>query len=77
MLKELKNTLSILSNKKIIDNYYLIIVNFKVINIILKKLYEKYTSVQVVKNKLKSNPYKCLCGISRIGFKIADSLLLK
>jgi exodeoxyribonuclease V alpha subunit len=43
----------------------------------LKKLYEKYTSVLMIKKKLKAEPYKCLCGLSRIGFTTADSILLE
>lgn len=43
---------------------------------IMKKLYDKYSSVKIVENKLKENPYKCLCGLSRIGFKTADDILL-
>lgn len=43
----------------------------------IKKLYEKYTSVQKIRNELKNNPYKCLCGLARVGFKTADSLLLE
>jgi hypothetical protein len=42
---------------------------------ILKKLYSKYASAKVVENKLREDGYKCLCGISRVGFKMADNLL--
>ena len=42
----------------------------------MKKLYDTYTSVDLIKKHLKSNPYKCLCKLSRIGFKTADSILL-
>ena len=42
---------------------------------ILKKLYSKYASAKVVENKLREDGYKCLCGISRVGFKMADGLL--
>ena len=42
---------------------------------IIKKLYSKYASAKMVENKLREDGYKCLCGISRVGFKIADGLL--
>ena len=42
----------------------------------VKKMYEKYTSVDRVKEKLKENPYKCLCGLAGVGFKTADGLIL-
>ncbi|EQC1535555.1 AAA family ATPase [Clostridium botulinum] len=43
---------------------------------IIKKLYDKYTSVKIVEKQLKKDPYKCLCKLSRIGFKTADGILL-
>ena len=42
----------------------------------MKKLYDTYTSVDLIKKNLKQNPYSCLCKLSRIGFKTADSILL-
>ena len=42
---------------------------------IIKKLYSKYVSAKMVENKLREDGYKCLCGISRVGFKMADGLL--
>lgn len=44
---------------------------------IIRKIYTKYSSVEVLQEKLKKDPYKCLCGISGIGFKTADDILLK
>ena len=44
---------------------------------IIRKIYNKYPSVQSLKSKLKSNPYKCLCGLGGVGFKTADSILLE
>lgn len=44
---------------------------------IIKKLYSHYTSIDIIKKKLAENPYKCLCGLSGIGFKTADSILLE
>ena len=43
---------------------------------VIKKLYTQYTSVNTIKKALKSDPYKCLCKLSRVGFKTADSILL-
>ena len=67
--------------EKIIDNYCLIelVGEFQSLFSLsmIKKLYSKYASVQVVKNKIKSDPYKCLCGLARVGFKTADGLLLE
>ena len=43
---------------------------------VVKKLYNKYNSVEMIKEKVKQDPYKCLCGLEGIGFKTADSILL-
>lgn len=43
---------------------------------IIRKLYNEFTSIDVLRKKLRKDPYKCLCGISGIGFKSADSILL-
>lgn len=43
---------------------------------IIKRIYDKYTSIDVLKKKLRQNPYKCLCGLARVGFKTADKMLL-
>lgn len=44
---------------------------------IIKKLYERYPSIEVVRKKLRTEPYECLCKLSGIGFKTADEILLK
>lgn len=66
--------------KKIIDNFALaeLVSEFKgsISFAMIKKLYNEYPSIQKIKSELKHNPYKCLCAISGIGFKTADSLLL-
>jgi exodeoxyribonuclease V alpha subunit len=67
--------------RKIIENFALAelvdefkgFIEFKV----LKILYDRYGSVDKIKEELKNNPYKCLCGLSRIGFKTADKILLE
>jgi len=43
---------------------------------ILKKLYEKYTSVEEIKQEIKNNPYECLTDLNRVGFKTADKIIL-
>lgn len=66
---------------KIIDNICLaeLVTEFKgyLSLSIIRKIYNKYPSVQSLKSKLKSNPYKCLCGLGGVGFKTADSILLE
>ena len=66
---------------KIIDNICLaeLVTEFKgyLSLSIIRKIYNKYPSVQSLKSKLKSNPYKCLCGLGGVGFKTADGILLE
>lgn len=67
--------------EKIIDNFMLLelINEFKgylSLNV-LRKMYGKYTSIEVVRKKIIEEPYKCMCSLSGIGFKSADELLLK
>lgn len=66
---------------KIIENYCLaeLVVEFDgMISFnVLKKLYDKYTSVNLIQKKLREDPYKCLCGLARIGFSKADRILLQ
>lgn len=66
---------------KVIENFALIEVVdlFKgLISIsVVKKLYEKYKSVTKIKKEIRNNPYKCLCKLSRIGFRTADKILLE
>ncbi len=67
--------------RRIIENFALAelvdefkgFIEFKV----LKILYDKYGSIDKIKEKLKDDPYKCLCGLSRIGFKTADKILIE
>lgn len=66
---------------KIILNYCLmdLVIEFKnVLSMsIIKKIYDEYSSIDKLKEKLKSNPYTTLTRISRIGFKTADSIILQ
>ncbi len=43
---------------------------------ILKKLYDEYLTVSLIKRKLSKNPYDCLCNLVGISFKKADAMLL-
>ena len=65
---------------KIIENFGLaeLVVEFQgLLNIsMLKKLYDRYSSINLIKEKLREDPYKCLCGLARVGFTTADSILL-
>ena len=67
--------------EKIMENYGLfdLIAEFKGILTIsmLKKLYEKYPSIEKIRSELRFHPYKTLVGLSRVGFKTADKLLLE
>lgn len=42
----------------------------------LKKLYDHYTSIEKLEEELRDDPYKSLCGVSGIGFKKADNIIL-
>lgn len=80
-LKGIKQyTFDVIKNK-IIENFCLadLVVEFQgyLSLSIIKKIYNKYSSIDTLKEKLKTDPYKCLCGISGVGFKTADSLLLE
>jgi len=66
--------------KKITDNFCLceLVTEFKgaLSFSIIKKLYNTYPSMKLLRKKLREDPYKCLCNISGIGFKTADQMLL-
>jgi exodeoxyribonuclease V alpha subunit len=66
---------------KIITNFALmdLVVEFKnVLSMnIIKKIYDEYSSIDKLKEKLKVQPYTTLTRISRIGFKTADSIILQ
>lgn len=79
-LKGIKEYIFNVIKNKIIENFCLadLVVEFQgYLNLsIIKKIYNKYTSIEVLKEKLKADPYKCLCGLAGVGFKTADGLLL-
>lgn len=67
--------------RKIIENYALaeMVIEFKGLlsMAMVQKLYLAYSSVKVLKIKLKEDPYACLTRISGIGFKTADNIALE
>lgn len=67
--------------EKIVENFFLfdLVVLFRgVLSMsIIKKLYDKYPSVETFKSKLQADPYRCLCNLAGVGFRTADDLLLK
>lgn len=67
--------------KKIIENYVLVelVDEFQgMLSLaVLKKMYNKYASIKLIRKKMREEPYKCLCGLSGIGFKTADNILLE
>ena len=66
---------------KIITNFALmdLVIEFKnVLSMsIIKKIYDEYSSIDKLKEKLRAHPYTTLTRISRIGFKTADSIILQ
>ena len=80
-LKGIKEYTFNIIKDKIVENFCLaeLVVEFQGLFTLtmLKKLYEKYASIQMIKKKLREDPYKCLCGLARVGFQTADSLLLE
>lgn len=70
-----------LIKEKIVDNYALaeLVAAFKgyLTLTMLKKIHDKYPSVEKVMNEIKKDGYKCLCALSGVGFIKADSILLE
>jgi len=66
---------------KIVDNFVLadllILLGEDISISMVRRLYDKYTSVELVKKELSENPYHCLCGLTGVGFITADELILK
>ena len=66
---------------KIIENFCLvdIVAEFKGILSLnmLKKIYERYSSIDLLRYKLKIEPYSSLTKVSGIGFKTADSIIIE
>lgn len=74
-----EKTFEVIKNK-IIENFKLadLVAEFKgtVSLSMLKKIYDKYSDIDVLREKLKTEPYKTFTRISGVGFKTADSLIL-
>jgi exodeoxyribonuclease V alpha subunit len=73
-------TFEVIKNK-IIENFALVEVvdkygGYGITMSMLKKLYDNYASIQKLEEALQKDPYKALCGISGIGFKKADNIIL-
>lgn len=66
---------------KVIENFKLVdlVSEFKgILSLnIIRKIYEEYSSIDVLRSKLKSEPYTSLTRISGIGFKTADSIIME
>lgn len=79
-LKGIKEYTFNVIKQKIIENFCLadLVIEFQgYLNLsVIKKIYKKYTSIDVLKDKLRKDPYKCLCGLAGVGFKTADGILL-
>jgi exodeoxyribonuclease V alpha subunit len=43
----------------------------------VRKLYDKYPSTLKIKQEIQNEPYHCLCSLSQISFKTADSIILE
>lgn len=67
--------------RKIIENYALaeMVIEFKGLlsMTMIHKLYNTYSSVKVLRQKLREDPYACLIRLDGIGFKTADSIVLE
>ena len=67
--------------RKIIENYALaeMVIEFKGLlsMTMIHKLYNAYSSVKILKIKLREDPYACLIRLDGIGFKTADSIALE
>ena len=68
--------------RKIVDNFVLVdfaekYAPFGLTFNMISKLYKRYTSLEVLEDKLAKEPYKTLLALDRVGFKIADNIILK
>ena len=67
--------------RKVIENYALaeMVVEFKGLlsMTMIHKLYNAYSSVKVLRTKLREDPYSCLIRLEGIGFRTADSIALE
>ena len=67
--------------RKIIENYALaeMVIEFKGLlsMSMINKLYNAYSSIKILKLKMREDPYECLIRLDGIGFKTADSIALE
>jgi len=60
-------------------SFYNIISEYKEYELTLnqiQKIYDSFSSFELLKEKMNENPYQCLCSIAGIGFKTADAKIL-
>lgn len=66
---------------KIITNYYLMDLVAEFQNVlslsVLKKIYDEYSSVELLRKKIRAEPYTTLTRVSGIGFKTADDIVMR
>ena len=66
---------------KIVENFYLMDLVSEFGGILslsmLKKIYDRYSSVEALRKRLKAEPYTTLTRISGIGFKKADAIVIQ
>ena len=67
--------------RKIIENYALaeMVIEFKGLLTmkLIHKLYQKYESINLLRKKLREEPYVTLCSLPGVGFRTADDILLE
>lgn len=67
--------------EKVIENFQLYDLideysDYEMTLTMIKRLYDKYKSVDKVKEMMKEDPYYCLTRINRVSFKTADSIIM-
>ena len=82
LLKGIKEKTFEKIKKRIIENFKLIDLveeysDYGMTFTMIKNLYDSYSSIEMIKNKMNENPYECLCKINRVGFKTADGFIMK
>lgn len=82
ILKGIKDkTMSKIKNK-VIENFKLIELveeysDYGMTFTMMKNLYDNYSSIKIIKQKMEEDPYTCLCELNRVGFKTADKFIMR
>lgn len=74
-----KTLASLIEKVKLQYTYYDLIVEYEKYDLTmsqLKKIQNKYGTVEKIRLEMQRNPYACLCSVGGIGFKTADSKIL-